>query len=184
MRTFKIAIVGLVAAPVVSLGLSGSPAQSTSSASAALKDPSGQVVGHVRVGAAGRTRVVVQAVVTGASSLSPGFHGFHIHTTGSCVPPSFTSAGGHLGSTQGQVHDDHAGDMPSLLVKADGSALLVFETDRALLDRILDADGAAVVVHAGPDNFANIPERYGVVPDGITLATGDSGARAVCGELR
>ena len=74
--------------------------------------------------------------------------------------------------------------MPSLLVKADTSALLVFETDRALLDRILDGDGAAVVVDAGPDNFANIPERYGVVPDAITLATGDAGPRALCGELR
>lgn len=178
MRTFRIGIAGLVAASVVALGLSSSSAQSASSASAALKDPSGRMAGHVRVAAAGRNRVVVRAVVTGAPSLSPGFHGFHIHTTGSCVPPSFRSASGHLGSTENQLHDDHAGDMPPLLVKGDGTALLIFETDRALLDRILDLDGAAVVVHAGADNFANIPPRYGT-PDSITLATGDSGGRAL-----
>ncbi len=183
MRTLKIAIVGLVGAAVVALALAGSPAQSASGASAVLKDTSGKVAGHVRVAAAGRNRVVVQASLTSATSLSPGFHGFHIHTTGSCVPPSFTSAGGHLGSVEGQTHDDHAGDMPSLLVKADGSALLMFETDRALLDRILDPDGAAVVVHALADNFANIPSRYGT-PDATTLATGDAGVRALCGELR
>ncbi len=184
VRVLRAPVAVLVGATVVALALAGSPAQGSGGASAVLKDTAGQVAGHVRIAVAGRNRVTVQAILTRASVLTPGFHGFHIHTTGSCVPPSFTSAGGHLGSTEGQVHDDHAGDMPSLLVKADGSALLVFETDRALLDRILDADGAAVVVHAGPDNFANIPERYGVVPDAITLATGDSGARALCGELR
>ena len=183
MRTLRIALVGLVGAAVVALALGGSPAQSASGASAVLKDSSGQMAGHVRIAAAGRNRVVVQAVITGAPSLTPGFHGFHIHTTGRCVPPTFTSAGGHLGSVENQLHDDHAGDMPSLLVKADGTALLVFETDRALLDRILDDDGAAVVVHALADNFANIPARYGT-PDNITLATGDAGARALCGELR
>jgi Cu-Zn family superoxide dismutase len=42
-------------------------------------------------------------------------------------------------------------------------------------------------VHAGADNFANIPTRYqstteGVLgPDSATLATGDAGARVACG---
>ena len=182
MRTLRMAAVGLLAAAGVALGMAGSPAQGASGATATLKDSAGQVAGYVRIAGAGGDRVMVQAVVT-ASSLTPGFHGFHIHTTGSCVPPSFASAGGHLGSVEGEVHDDHAGDMPSLLVKRDGSALLIFETDRALLDRMLDADRAAVVVHAGADNFANIPPRYGS-PDTMTLATGDSGPRALCGELR
>ena len=47
-----------------------------------------------------------------------------------------------------------------------------------------DADGSAVMVHAGPDNFANIPARYAAAgPDQMTLDTGDSGARVVCGTI-
>ncbi|MDQ4134151.1 MAG: superoxide dismutase family protein [Actinomycetota bacterium] len=172
-----------VGAALLLLGVVSAPVNSASGASATLRDPAGRSAGSVRFAAAGDSRVVVQAVLTGATSLTPGFHGFHIHATGSCVAPSFTSAGAHLGHPGGQVHDDHAGDMPSLLVKADHSALLTFETDRALLDQVLDSDGAAVIVHAGADNFANIPPRYGT-PDATTLATGDAGSRALCGELR
>jgi len=36
--------------------------------------------------------------------------------------------------------------------------------------------GTALIVHAGPDNFANIPSRYAPAPDATTLATGDAGA--------
>jgi Cu-Zn family superoxide dismutase len=46
------------------------------------------------------------------------------------------------------------------------------------------------MVHEGPDNLANIPERYQSSasttpgPDSATLETGDSGARVACGVLR
>ena len=56
------------------------------------------------------------------------------------------------------------------------------------LAQIFDADGAAIIIHAGADNFANIPARYsagGVPgPDAATLATGDSGSRVACGILQ
>jgi Cu-Zn family superoxide dismutase len=51
----------------------------------------------------------------------------------------------------------------------------------------MDADGSAVIVHAGPDNYGNIPVRYTSAgaaspgPDGATVATGDAGARIACG---
>ena len=83
------------------------------------------------------------------------------------------------------MHDDHAGDMPSLLVQEDGRATLAFETDRAMLDQIFGGDGAAVIVHQGADNFANIPERYAPNgPDATTLSTGDAGSRLLCGVLK
>lgn len=125
-----------------------------------------------------------------AKSLTPGFHGFHIHTIGLCEADAaagpFTTAGGHFtgGAT---AHGDHAGDMPSLLVTQDGRAFARFITDRFTLADLLDADGSAVIVHDGRDNFANIPLRYesgGVPgPDATTLATGDAGTRAACGVI-
>jgi superoxide dismutase, Cu-Zn family len=117
---------------------------------------------------------------------TPGFHGFHVHTVGLCDPPSFESAGGHFNPT-GAGHGDHAGDFPSLLVTQDGSARLQFVTDRFSIGDLMDADGSALMVHAGRDNFANIPDRYqssesdAPGPDEETLATGDAGARVACG---
>ena len=52
--------------------------------------------------------------------------------------------------------------------------------DRRVGPRVLDDDGAAVMVHADPDNHAHIPSRYGG-PDEDTLATGDAGDRIACG---
>ena len=66
---------------------------------------------------------------------------------------------------------------------ADGEAMLGTVTDRFNLADLHDADGSAVMVHSGPDNFANIPPRYGG-PDQETLATGDSGSRVACGVVR
>ena len=60
--------------------------------------------------------------------LTPGFHGFHVHAVGQCVPP-FTSAGGHF-NPAGADHGDHAGDLPTMLVNDDGTGELRFVTDR------------------------------------------------------
>jgi Cu-Zn family superoxide dismutase len=132
-------------------------------------------------------RVVVTGVARG---LTPGFHGFHIHAIGLCDAKApngpFTTAGGHFAGGLPN-HGDHAGDMPSLLVTSDGHAYTSFVTDRFVLADLRDTDGSAVMVHAGRDNFANIPDRYsagGVPgPDATTLATGDAGARAACGVI-
>ena len=124
-----------------------------------------------------------------ATGLSPGFHGLHIHTTGLCDPATgFMTAGGHLNPSNG-AHPGHAGDLPSLFAGRDGVARARFETDRVTLAQILDADGAAIMVHAYRDNFANIPGQYqsndpnAVLPgpDAETLKTGDAQGRALCG---
>lgn len=132
-------------------------------------------------------------VVTGlVRSLTPGFHGFHIHAIGLCEADAaggpFATAGGHY--TGGHPnHGDHAGDMPSLLVTNEGKAYTQFLTDRFTLADLRDADGSAVMVHGGRDNFANIPLRYftgtppTAGPDATTLATGDAGARVACGVI-
>jgi superoxide dismutase, Cu-Zn family len=146
-----------------------------------LHDAAGETVGFVRLTRQGG-KVIVRAEAEG---LTPGFHGFHVHAVGECIAP-FTSAGGHY-NPGGTGHGSHAGDMPSLLVLDDGTAQAQFATDSFTIAEVLDADGSAIIVHAAPDNFANIPTRYqstteGVFgPDSATLATGDAGARVACG---
>jgi Cu-Zn family superoxide dismutase len=85
------------------------------------------------------------------------------------------------------THGDHAGDLPPLLVTADGRAYASFATDRFSLDSLRDVDGSAVMVHADRDNLAHIPTRYtvgGVAgPDLTTRNTGDAGARVACGVI-
>jgi superoxide dismutase, Cu-Zn family len=149
-------------------------------ASATLRTASGAPIG--RVWMSQRRRGGAVAILVRVHGLSPGFHGFHIHTTGRCDPPGFTTAGGHFNPT-GVSHPRHAGDLPSLLVNANGTGQLATTTDRFAIGNLTDADGSAVIVHSGPDNFANIPARYGV-PDQETLNTGDSGSRVACGVVR
>ena len=149
-------------------------------ASATLMDATGQRVGRVWMREdRGDDVVYLEARVR---DLPAGFHGFHIHTTGRCDAPLFTTAGGHFNPT-GATHGSHAGDLPSLLVTGDGEAFLATATDRFSIADLRDADGSAVMVHSGPDNFANIPARYGG-PDQETLNTGDSGSRLACGVVR
>jgi superoxide dismutase, Cu-Zn family len=149
-------------------------------ASATLVDATGQRVGRVSMREDRWDDVVyLEARVR---DLPAGFHGFHIHTVGRCDAPTFTSAGGHFNPT-GATHGAHAGDLPSLLVTGDGEAFLATATDRFSIADLRDADGSAVMVHSGPDNFANIPARYGG-PDQETLNTGDSGSRIACGVVR
>jgi Cu-Zn family superoxide dismutase len=149
-------------------------------ARATLRDAAGSRVGGVWLREHRHSGTV--AILVTARNLEPGFHGFHIHTTGRCDPPGFTTAGGHLNPTNA-AHGDHAGDLPSLLVTQDGTAMLATVTDGFSLEDLRDADGSAVMIHSGRDNYANIPPRYGT-PDQETLATGDSGTRVACGVVR
>ena len=164
---------------------------------ARLKDAEGNFVGVVRFRYEG-DEVEVEADVKNVEPADE-FHGFHVHQTGKCDPEAvdpatgntvpFFSAGGHF-NPGGAAHGDHAGDFPVLLVQSDGHAEEEFDTDRFRLRQLFDRDGSAVIIHAGRDNYANIPERYHshteevFGPDSATLATGDAGARFACGVVR
>jgi Cu-Zn family superoxide dismutase len=180
----RFAIVCILALAAIIPASAGAVRADPDSARVLLRNAAGQPVGTVQFNQEGGA-VLVRAKV---HDLTPGFHGFHVHAVGMCVPP-FTSAGGHY-NPGGMTHGGHAGDLPSLLVLADGTGELRFKTDRFTVAALLDADGSAVIVHASADNFANIPTRYystteGVFgPDSATLATGDSGARVACGVVR
>ncbi len=130
---------------------------------------------------------------TGPGALTPGAHGMHIHSVGKCEPNSvapaggapgnFLSAGGHLGAGAAD-HPRHAGDLSSLQVRADGTAMLVTTTSAVTREQLLADPGTAIIIHDAPDNFANIPaDRYQPSADATTLATGDSGKRVACGVI-
>lgn len=58
--------------------------------------------------------------------LTPGIHGIHIHETNKCDAPDFQSAGNHFNpdnKEHGLLHPEgaHAGDLPNILVKEDGT---------------------------------------------------------------
>jgi len=193
-RMMTRALIVVVPVATVAAGLTIQTARGSTEVTAAMKDVGGADAGTVRLELK-RSGAEVIARMTLPTSAA-GFHGFHVHSKGVCDPGAvdpasgavapFFSAGGHLGGgAGGQTHAGHDGDMPSLLVNSNGRAVLTFRTDRATLSKILDADGSAVIVHAGPDNFGNIPTRYSATgPDATTLNTGDSGGRMLCGVLR
>ncbi len=135
---------------------------------------------------------------TGPGQLSPGFHGVHIHKVGTCeansvapaggAPGDFLSAGGHF-QTPGHTAQPASGDLTSLQVRKDGSAMLVTTTDAFTMDDLLTGQKTAIIIHAGADNFANIPpDRYNQTngtpgPDETTMSTGDAGKRVACGVI-
>lgn len=178
--------VAMVASPSPASGHGGPRARAT------LRDATGEVVGTVEFRGRGRhaDQVVVELDAPAIAGLG-AFHGIHVHTTGTCDPnPSgstgvpFGSAGGHWNPT-GAAHGSHSGDLPSLLVDLRGEASASFDSYRLDVTELLDAagDGSAVVLHAGPDNFANIPAAYGPA-NATTLGTGDAGGRVACGVIR
>lgn len=140
----------------------------------------------------------VTVKTTASGQLTPGFHGMHIHSVGKCEPASvaptggapgdFNSAGAHF---QVGGHSGHpaSGDLSSLQVRADGSAMSVTTTDAFTAADLEAGTKTAIIIHEKADNFANIPpERYQQVngtpgPDETTMATGDAGKRVACGVI-
>src|SRR5262249_42544946 len=152
-----------------------------------LRDANGTQIGTLTF--TGRDGAIIGTVR--ASGLTPGYHGMHVHAVGKCDAPDFTSAGGHLAST-GESHGTHDGDLPALLVAANGTTEESFVVDKLTYSELFDADGSAVIIHSGSDNYGNIPARYSsnapggpaTGPDDVTLSTGDAGARVACGVVR
>jgi Cu-Zn family superoxide dismutase len=174
---------------------SGTAAADSKSLTTQLKTADGRTVANATFDFAnGYATVTVETVASGL--LSPGFHGLHIHSVGKCeansVAPKggavgdFNSAGGHL---QAPGHTGHpaSGDLTSLEVRSDGSAKLVTTTDAFTEADLSGPEGSALMIHAGSDNFANIPPRYSENgtpgPDAETMATGDAGKRVACGVI-
>ena len=128
-------------------------------ASATLRNAAGETIGRVRMRGVTTTARFESLFVS-----TPGarVHGFHVHTTGRCDAPAFTTAAGTSTRLARPTTPMPATCRPARPGRRDGQ---LADRHGSLLDRRLrDADGSAVMVHSGPDNFANIPPRYGT-PD-------------------
>lgn len=145
-------------------------------AEAEIREPAGRTVARSTATQLGDSvQVRIQA-----AGLAAGSYGAHVHAMGRCDAPGFESAGPHWNPTNrghGRNNPDgqHLGDLPNLIVGTNGSGEIEFTIQRASLSggqiRMLDADGAALVIHANADDYRTDP-------------SGNSGARIACGVFR
>ncbi|HTP52732.1 MAG TPA: superoxide dismutase family protein [Anaeromyxobacteraceae bacterium] len=161
-----------IALVVLALPLCAAAAET---ARAELKNASGTAVGIATfVAVPGGVELALKA-----SGLPPGPHGFHVHAVGKCEGPDFKTAGGHFnpGAKKHGLENPegpHAGDMPNLVVGADGSGSAKVLLSGASLgsgpNSLLHEGGTALVVHADADDMKTDP-------------AGNAGARIACGVI-
>ncbi len=148
-----------------------SSAAPAATASATMRDANGRELGTLVLADAG-SGIAISGTLTG---LPPGDLAIHLHTVGACEPP-FTSAGGHWNPTNRQHGSEnpegpHFGDMANITVTPDSTVSVQRESPGGTLageNALLDADGAAVVIHAGADDYRTDP-------------AGNAGDRIACG---
>lgn len=147
------------------------PAPAPLAAAATLTDAQGNQVGTATFTQDGdQTTAVYEVAYPGAT----GMHGIHVHETGECTPPDFTTAGGHF-NPAGADHaapgtePRHAGDFGNIDLGDAGNGRLELTTGLITVAAgPSSVVGKAVILHAGED-------------DGTTQPTGNAGARLACG---
>jgi superoxide dismutase, Cu-Zn family len=149
------------------------PPAYSATATAMMRDLAGGRVGTVTL-----TDTYAGLLIRGTiAELGLGAHAIHIHSVGRCEAP-FTTAGPHF-DPEGHQHGfrnprgPHLGDLPNIDTPASGRLTFEFLMPYVTLrgkNALLDADGAAIIIHASKDDY-------------VTDPAGDSGARAACGVI-
>lgn len=103
--------------------------------------------------------------------MPPGTHAVHVHETGACTP-DFKAAGGHLSGEKDHGvmagNGPHPGDLPNVHIPDSGLLSIEYFVPGLTPDMMMDADGAAFVIHNGADDYTSQP-------------AGDAGDRIACG---
>ncbi|WP_116087539.1 superoxide dismutase family protein [Tropicimonas sp. IMCC34011] len=141
-------------------------------AAAEVSNPDGENIGSVYVQ---ETESGTAHVTIALTSIPEGVHGVHFHETGDCSAEDFGSAGGHIaGDAEHGVRSaggPHPGDMPNVTVQSDGIVNVEYFNERLdVMEHLMDDDGAAFIVHSGPDDYVSQP-------------SGDAGDRIACGVI-
>ncbi len=165
-----------IAGALALLGLAAAPALAADSATATFLDRAGTAIGTAEIVEA-PGGVVITIEIEG---LPAGVHALHVHGAGHCEDheAGFKASMGHI-NPDDRMHGllnpegPDAGDLPNVHVQEDGQAAAEFYSTRLSIDgadgraAILDADGAALVMHEGPDDYTTQP-------------IGGAGARIAC----
>jgi Cu-Zn family superoxide dismutase len=172
-----VAFAAVLAAPLLLPGcVTGEP---RGGAPMPLVNTAGQTIGTVR---AWQTAGAVAFRIE-AAGLSHGVHGLHVHAVGRCDPPDFASAGPHWNPADrkhgiNNPAGPHAGDLPNVTAAANGVLGETVTLSGASLvappgapGALIDADGAALVIHAQADDY-------------VTDPSGNSGPRIACAVLQ
>jgi Cu-Zn family superoxide dismutase len=163
----ELALVAIVLGAAFALG---SPAVAAGSATASLKDASGNEVGKAALTET-PSGLLIRLDLTAAP---PGEHALHFHAVGKCEPPDFKSAGPHFNpaETKHGIENPagpHAGDMPNLHVPESGKLTVeMLNPIVSQLSALLDQDGSALILHADSDDY-------------LTDPAGNAGDRIACG---
>jgi Cu-Zn family superoxide dismutase len=169
MRTFSAAL--CIAA--ISLA-AASPAFAQKAVSAPIMGKSGTEIGKAMLTPS--PHGVLIRIEMARGSLTPGWHGAHFHAVGDCSDTAkFEKSGGHVHKKDGghgllNAKGPEDADLPNIYAAADGSANAEIFSTLITLPKLQDADGSALVVHAGPD-------------DHVTQPIGGAGDRVGCAVL-
>lgn len=177
-----IAGVGLAVGLATMTGVAGAGADGGAlGATARIVDTSGNEIGFAKFTEDANGAVHVNIKVAG---LTVGKHGVHIHDTGACtLGTGFSGAGPHY-NPGGGSHDNHAGDLPNMIVNEGLRGRLNATTTRVTLsdgpttvfDSTTNKVGSAIVIHAKEDDLG-----LGDAPG--SQENGNSGVRVACGVI-
>jgi Cu-Zn family superoxide dismutase len=186
MRIMTLTFAGLVAVAACSKGDTTADDSTTTTAAptgdsamasgstVTMRDAAGNDLGMLTLSDASGGIMIMGSL----HGVAPGEHGIHLHMTGACEP-TFAAAGGHWnpsGKQHGQNNPNgaHFGDLQNITAGADSTVSVHLTSPGGTLkgaNMLLDADGAAVVIHAAADDYKSDP-------------SGNSGDRIACGAVK